>query len=68
MSDLTVEGLAEAFDRMREVDRVLRDRRRHGILELVHVSHRPRHQGGGADRIEWRDPDAVLAWLRRGPR
>lgn len=64
MSDLTVDGLVEAFDRMREVERVLRDRRRHGLLEVIH----PREHWRGGRRLEWSDPVAVLAWLRRGPR
>ncbi len=68
MTDLTVEGLVDAFDRMTQVQRVLRERRRRGALLDV-IAHRRRPPlSRPRNRIEWLDPDAVEAWIRRGPR
>jgi len=50
-------------DRMLEVERIMRDRRRHGLLEVRHTMH----PSAGRARPEWADPDAMEAWVRRGP-
>jgi hypothetical protein len=62
--DVTIASLVALHERMREVNRVIGSRRRNGLREVV--THPLRFQG--RDHIERRDPDAVEAWIRRGPR